>query len=159
MAFEEKYDKVKQYASTRSLFHKFNVLNFDNYRRLTIRKFMWEISQNLHPVFIECLFTKGSEKHEIMIRSSSLSKYSLPCAGTNFRKQFINFTAVKLWNDEIPNKIKSQLKLSAFIRQCRSYLLVHTATGTGSRVFPSGGDWGGTPMSSMSPLITAVSPP
>ena len=84
---------------------------------------MWEISQNLHPTFIQSLFTKVSEKHQIMIRSSSLNKYSLLRARTNFRKQFINFTGVKLWNDEIPDKIKSQLKLRAFIREYRSYLL------------------------------------
>ena len=41
MAFEEKYDKVnKKYASTRPLFHKFNILNFDYHRRLTTGKFM-----------------------------------------------------------------------------------------------------------------------
>ena len=86
---------------------------------------MWEISQNLHPTFIQGLFTKVSEKHQIMTRSSSLNKYSLPRARTNFRKQFINFTCVKLWNDEIPDKIRSQLKLSAFIQvmQYKSYLL------------------------------------
>ena len=78
---------------------------------------MWEISQNLHPAFIQCLFTKVSEKHQIMTSLSSLNKYSLPRAGKNFRKQFINIIGVKLWNDEIPDKIKSQLKLSAFIRQ------------------------------------------
>ena len=124
MAFEEKYDKVnKKYVSTRPLFHKFNVLNFDNHCKLTIGKFMSEISQNLHPAFIQCLFTKVSEKHQIMTRSSSLNKYSLPHARTNFRKHFINFTGVKLWNDEIPDKIKSQLKLRAFIKQYRCYLL------------------------------------
>ena len=78
---------------------------------------MWEISKNLHPAFIQCLFTEVSEKHQIMVGLSSLNKYSLPPARTNFRKQFINFAGVKLWNDEIPDKIKSQLKLSAFIRQ------------------------------------------
>ena len=57
-----------------------------------------------------------------MRRSSALNKYSLPRARTNFRKQFISFTGVKLWNDEIPGKIQSQLKLSAFIRQYKSYL-------------------------------------
>ena len=124
MAFEEKYDKVnKKYVSTRPLFHKFNILNFDNHCKLTIGKFMWEISQNLHPTFIQCLFMKVSEKHQIMTRSSSLNKYSLPHARTNFRKHFINFTGVKLWNDEIPDKIKSQLKLRAFIKQYRCYLL------------------------------------
>ena len=74
MAFEEKYDKVnKKYVSTRPLLHKFNILNFDNHCKLTIGKFMWEISQNLHPAFIQCLFTKVSEKHQIMTRSSSLT--------------------------------------------------------------------------------------
>ena len=120
MAFEENYDKLnKKYVSTGPLFHKFNILNFDDHCKLTIGKFMWEISQNLHPTFIQGLFTKVSEKHQIMTRSSS----SLPRARTNFRKQFINFTGAKLWNDEIPDKIKSQLKLRAFIREYRSYLL------------------------------------
>ena len=102
VAFEEKYDKVnKKYVSTRPLFHKFNILNFDDHCKLTNGKFMWEISQNLHPTFIQGLFTNVSEKHQIMTRSSSLNKYSSPRARTNFRKQFINFTDVKLWNDEI----------------------------------------------------------
>ena len=118
MAFEEKYDKVnKKYVSTRPLFHKFNTVNFDDHCKLAVEKFIWEISQNLHPALVQCLFTKVSEKHQIMTRSSNLNKYSFPRAGTNFRKQFINFTGVKLWNDEIPDKIKSQLKLNAFIRQ------------------------------------------
>ena len=37
MAFEEKYDKVnKKYVSTGPLFHKFNILNFDNHCKLTV---------------------------------------------------------------------------------------------------------------------------
>ena len=121
-AFEEKYDKDnKKYVSTRLLFHKSNILNFDNHCKLTVGKFMWEIRQNLHPAFIQCLFT--SEKHQIMTRPSSLNKYSLRHPRTNFRKHFIKFTGVKLWNDEIPDKIKSQLKLRAFIKQYRCYLL------------------------------------
>ena len=84
MAFEETSDKVnKKYVSTRPLFHKFNILNFDD-------------PQNLHPALIQCLFTKVSEKHQIMTRSSSLNKYSLPHAITNFRKHFIDFTGIKL---------------------------------------------------------------
>ena len=124
MAFEEKYDKVnKKYVFTGPLFHKFNILNFNDHCKLSTGKFLWEISQNLHPTFIHGLFTKVSEKHQIMTRSSSQNKYSLLRARTNFKKQFINFTGVKLWNDEIPDKIKSQLKLSAFVRQYKSYLL------------------------------------
>ena len=64
---------------------------------------------------------KQGKKHQIMTRSSRrLNEYSLPHARTNFRKQFMNFTGVKLWNYEIPDKIKSKLKLSAFIMQYRS---------------------------------------
>ena len=76
---------------------------------------MWEISQNLHPAFIQCLFTKVSEKHQIMAMSSSLNKYLLPRARTNFRKQLISFTGVKLWNDKIPDKIiKVSVKTECF---------------------------------------------
>ena len=34
MAFEEKYKVNKKYVSTRPLFHKFNILNFDNHCKL-----------------------------------------------------------------------------------------------------------------------------
>ena len=61
MAFQEKYNKVnKKYVSTGPLFHKFNILSFDDYCKLTVGKLMWEIGQNLHPAFIHCLFTKAS---------------------------------------------------------------------------------------------------
>ena len=63
---------------------------------------MWEIDHNLHPDFIQFLFTKVSQKHKRKTRSARLNKYSLPFTGTNFKKQFINFAGVKLWNDEIP---------------------------------------------------------
>ena len=54
MAFEEKYDKVnKKYVSTRPLFHKSNILHFDNYCKLTVEKFMWEIYTLL--LFSACL--------------------------------------------------------------------------------------------------------
>ena len=115
MAFEEKCNKAnKQYASTGPLLHKFNMVNFNDHRGLITGKFMWESSQNLRPALIQHLFTKVSETHQITTRSSSLNKYSLPCARTNFRKQFINFTGVKLWNDKVPNKIKVSVKTECF---------------------------------------------
>ena len=65
MAFEEKYDKVnKKYSSASPLFHKFNMLNLDDRRKLTTGTFMWEIDHNLHLDFIQCLFTKVSQKHK-----------------------------------------------------------------------------------------------
>ena len=63
MAFDKKYDKVnKSNPSAGTLFHKFNILDFDNHYRLTTGKFMWEIDHNLHSDFIQCLFTKVSQK-------------------------------------------------------------------------------------------------
>ena len=50
-------------------------------------------------------------------RSASLDKYSLPLTGTNFRKQFRNFAGVKLWNDEIPEKVKTESTLRAFLKE------------------------------------------
>ena len=109
MAFEEKYDKVnKKYQSASPLFHIFNMSNFDDHCKLTTGKFMWEIDHNLHPDFIKCLFTKVSQKHKRKAKSASLNKYSLPFTKTNFKKQFIKFAGVKLWNDEIPEKIKTE---------------------------------------------------
>ena len=53
MAFEEKYDKVnKKYPPACPLFHKFNMLNFDDHCKLTTEKFMWEIDHNLLVVCI-----------------------------------------------------------------------------------------------------------
>ena len=118
MAFEEKYDKVnKKYPSASPLFHKFNMLNFDDHCKLTTGKFMWEIDHNLHPDFIQCLFTEVSQKHKCKTRSASLNKYSLPFTRTNFQKQFINFSGVKLWNDEIPEKIKTESTRRAFLNK------------------------------------------
>ena len=122
MAFRAKYDKVnKKYPSTAPLFHKFNMLNFDDHCKLTTGKFMWEIDHNLHPDFIQ--FTKISQKHECKTRSASLNKYSLSFTRTNFQKQFINFAGVKLWNDKIPKKLKTESTLRAFLNKYRSYLL------------------------------------
>ena len=72
---------------------------------------MWEIDHNLQPDFIQCLFTKVSQKHKRKKRSASLNKYSLAFTRTNFQKQFINSAGVKLWNDEIPEKIKTESAL------------------------------------------------
>ena len=97
MAFEEKYDKVnKKYPLASPLFHKFDMLNFDDHCKLTTGKFIWAIDHNLHPDFIQYLFTKVSQKHKCKTRSASLNTYSLPFTKTNFQKQFINFAGVKL---------------------------------------------------------------
>ena len=107
MAFEEKYDKViKNICPLGPLFHRFNILNFDDHYRLTAGKFIREIYHDLHPDFIKCLFTKVNQKHKHKTVSASLEKYSLPFIKTNFRKQFINFAGVKLWSDEITEKKK-----------------------------------------------------
>ena len=118
MAFEEKYDKVnKKYPSASPLFHKFNMLNFDDHCKLTTEKFMWEIAHNLHPDFIQCLFTKVCQKHKRKTRFASLNIYSLPFTRTIFQKQFINCAGVKLWNEEIPEKIKTESTPRAFFKQ------------------------------------------
>ena len=44
------------------------VLNFDDHHRLTIGKFMWEISQNLHLVFV----------HESKWKTSNNDKFIKP---------------------------------------------------------------------------------
>ena len=73
MAFEEKYDKVnKKYPLASPLFHKFDMLNFDDHCKLTTGKFMWEIDHNLHSDFIQCPFTKVSQKHKCKTRSASV---------------------------------------------------------------------------------------
>ena len=124
MAFEVKHDKVnKNYPSASPLFHRFDMLNFDDHCKLTTEKFMWEIDHNLHPDFIQCLFTKVSQKHKGKTISASLNKYSLPFTRTNFKKQFIKFAGVKLWNDKIPEKIKTESTLRAFLNKYRSHLV------------------------------------
>ena len=85
---------------------------------------MWEISENLHPAFIQYLFMKVSEKHQIMTRSSILNKYSLPHTLERISESSLSISrGEKLWNDEIPHKIKFQLTRCVFIRQYKSYLL------------------------------------
>ena len=101
MTFASKID------NSTPIFKKLGILNFDDSYKLEVSKFMFNFEHGKIPTTFRHLFKQTSEVHNYNTRQASMNKYYLilPKARTNFRRNFINFQGVKIWND-IPINFK-----------------------------------------------------
>ena len=109
-------------AHSEPIFKRFKLLNLDNLYKLETAKFMFHINQENSGNFLQKEFMKTSKLHCYNTRQSSDLGFSLPSISTNFKRNFLTFDGVKIWNS-LPLEIKSTRNKNPFKKMMKKYLL------------------------------------
>ena len=109
-------------AHTEPIFKRFKILNLEKLYKLETAKFMFQTNQENHSNFLQKEFIKTSKLHCHNTRQSSNLGFSLPSITTNFKKNFLTFDGVKLWNS-LPIELKNTRNKHSFKKLMKSYLL------------------------------------
>ena len=102
-------------ASSKPIFQKFGILNFEDSFKLECAKFMYDISKGNSIDFLSELFEKTTERHSYQTRQATTDKFAIPLTKTNLKKRFITFQGTKIWND-IPFDIRNKPSKTTFQR-------------------------------------------
>ena len=82
-------------------------------------KFMWKLVNVVHPNSISekfpLTYSEAINNHQ--------NKLVIPCYHRAISKRSLAYTAYKLWNQEVPNDIKSVKTIKAFNKTYRKHLL------------------------------------
>ena len=98
---------AKNTASSKPIYHKFDILNLNDSYTLQCAKFMYDVNTGTQLDFLCQLFQKTTSRHSYDTRQAAKQKFAIPQARTNLNKRFITFNGVKIWN-EIPLNIRSK---------------------------------------------------
>ena len=108
--------------SSKPLFTKLGILNFENIHKLEAAKFMYDISINSLASPISGFFQKTKTRHNYKTRQATKNEFSFPLVNTECRKKSIAFNGIKIWN-EIPLEIRSMSNKALFKRNLFQWLL------------------------------------
>ena len=109
-------------ASSKPIFQKFGILNFEDSFKLECAKFMYDISKGNSIDFLSELFEKTTERHSYQTRQATTDKFAIPLTKTNLKKRFITFQGTKIWNN-IPFDIRNKPSKTTFQRHFRKWLI------------------------------------
>ena len=103
-----------------SPYKQLEILPLDSLIKFRRGQFMWKVENNILPKTTCSWFQQN--KADIYMRMN-LSKYLLPNPRTELAKRHNSFSAVKLWNNDIPEHIKSAFSFSVFRSKYKTKLL------------------------------------
>ena len=109
-------------AHTEPIFRRLKILNLEKLYKLETAKFMFEINQENNSNFLQNEFVKTKKLHSHNTRQSTDLGFSLPSISTNFKKNFLTFDGVKLWNS-LPMELKNTRSKHPFKKLMKIYLL------------------------------------
>ena len=102
------------------LFKSLNILPLDELIKLKKGTYMWKLKNKLLPPSLTSWFQINTS--EIVDRINT-NKYHLPNPRLEYAKRHITFSGVKLWNKDIPNKIKQSTSIKCFKAKYQKLLL------------------------------------
>ena len=109
-------------AHSDPIFQRLKLLNFDNLYKLETAKFMFQISKEASSNTLRTEFLKTKHLHHYNTRQSSSLGFSLQTISTNFKRNFLTFDGVKLWNS-LPLDLKKTITKVSFKSKIKHYLL------------------------------------
>ena len=112
------FKKSKEH--TNPLFKKYEILPLHSLIKLRRGIFMWKLDNKIFSVSNHLWYKPNTAP---IYSDSNISKYLLPNPRTEFAKRHNTFSAIKLWNVGIPNKVKSSPFLSVFKKRYKALLL------------------------------------
>ena len=87
---------------------------FDNLHKMAVGKFMWKLHNDKLPTCIKNMFLEKA--HRIVSRNNT--RFQLPNPRTEYKRKFITFYGLKLWNS-IPLLIKASSSIEIFKRKLK----------------------------------------
>ena len=114
-----------QHEAAQPLFKRHKILDLNNNIKYNHSKFMWKYVHNQHPKCILTLFetNPNPKANQYITRQMSQGNLYIPFRRTKIGQHFITYSGVKLWNENIPIKIKENVHLPAFLKEYKSHLL------------------------------------
>ena len=109
-----------KYEHAAPLFKQLGILPLDEMIKLKRASFMWKLNNNILPKTTEMWFKKNNS---IIMNRLHFSKYCLPNPRTEYAKRHNIYSAIKLWNTEIPNNFKTSTNLKICKIKYRNILL------------------------------------
>ena len=109
-------------AHSEHIFKRLKIFNFDKLYMLEIAKMIFQINKNTSNKFLQDEFMKTKNLHKYNTRQSSSEGFSLLSIRTNYKKSFLTFDGIKLWNS-LPTELKKLHDKHHFVKQTKDFLL------------------------------------
>ena len=102
----------EQYTTLNEALDKINSLNIKHRISLQKAKFMYRVSQNAVPSYIQTMFNYNIRRPD-HLRSSNKTDFLIPKPNTELFKGSMSYSGVKVWNN-IPNDIRQCQSIQSF---------------------------------------------
>ena len=102
----------EQYTTLNEALDKINSLNIEQRISLQKAKFMYRVSQNAVPSYIQTMFNYNVRRPD-HLRSSNKTDFLIPKPNTELFKGSMSYSGVKVWNN-IPNDIRQCQSIKKF---------------------------------------------
>ena len=98
-------------AHSDPIFKRLRLLNCDKLYKLETAKFMFQINNETNSTTLGHHFLKTKSLHRYNTRQSSSLGFSLQVISTNFKRNFLTFDGIKIWNSLPLNLKKANNKI------------------------------------------------
>ena len=115
-------DSANYTAHSEPIFKRLKNFNFDTLYMLETANMIFQSNNNTSNTFLQDEFMNTKNVHKYSTRQSSCEVFSLPSICTNYKKSFLTFDGLKLWNS-LPTKLKKMHDKHHFIKQIKYFLL------------------------------------
>ena len=109
-------------AHSDPIFKRPRLLSFDKVYKLETAKFMFQLNIETNYITLGHEFLKAKDLHRYNTRHSSNLGFSLKAISTNFKRDFLAFDGIKLWNS-LPLNLKKANNRLSFKNKMKHYLL------------------------------------
>ena len=115
MGFRSKYESAK------SLYIYYKMLPLETNIKLNQGKFIWKLTQNHHPDFIQDIYHTNASR--AINTSYDNNRFILPSFRINIGRALLAYQGIRLWDKGIPETIKTSAKYSSFSKELKQHLL------------------------------------
>ncbi len=112
----------KQFEHSKPSFKALNTLNLEDTYKLECAKFFFEISKGQNTALFSSFFQKTKDQHHYGTRQARSGKLYIPTVRTNYKKHFISYSGIKIWNS-IPEDIRNSPSKKLFVKIYKRMLL------------------------------------
>ena len=112
--------RSSRFTNVENHYKKLNILKLDDLYYLEVAKFIHRGVNNMLPLTFDEFFRPIDHQHNTRTKSNCI--FSLPKVRTDFGKQSIKFSAIKIWSD-LPAEIKSIEDRKVFGFNVKKFLL------------------------------------
>ncbi len=112
---------AKSSTSAIPFFSQLKILNFQDTFSLESAKLMYDINNNGQAFFPQ-FFEKTNFQHDHKTCKATNKKFAIQKVRTNYKKRFLTYNEIKIWND-IPLHIREKSNKTLFFKYFPNHLL------------------------------------